>query len=254
MSHMSIIGKAVTMNHVEQTDIIRKYKSLSPSSKEAAVLRDKLFAGNYGLIIDIASNYQKAYALNQDDLFQEGVLGMITALDRFDVTRGIRFCTYATYWINIHILHYIKKNSKIVMLSSYANAQLSKIKNEDNAKLNKKWGEYRFSHMVGLADPNSDKESIDNVRIGINDKAYCEKPSEIIDAILKTFGVKEKLIIRCRYSVYGTYKTKLSDIGILFGITQESVRQIERKALKKLKIKLQNIGIKTTGDIIDTQD
>ena len=85
----------------KERKLISKYKA----NKSNAV-RDKIIESNYGLIIDAIKRYEKIYSLNSSDLFQEGLLGLYTALEKYDVTRGYKFSTYAINWINMAILTY----------------------------------------------------------------------------------------------------------------------------------------------------
>lgn len=232
----------------EEVRLIQQYKN-KPSKEISRII----IKSNIGLIVDLVSRYQKIYSLDSSDMFHEGVLGAYKALDKFDLKFGVKFSTYLTNWVNTYILSHIKKNARIVTVTEYANSQLLKFKKEDHEKLKDKWGGYKYNQIKVLSDvPNYDKsikrdvKSFTNTIRGLDNKNINESMNEVI----KTFSPKEKLTIRCRYSLNKIKKKTLEEIGKPFNITKERVRQIEKKALKKLRVILKRKGIKV-GDLYD---
>jgi RNA polymerase primary sigma factor len=246
------IGKQTDlMPSKDQLELLRKYKIASP--EEAVVLRNQLVSASYGLVLKLAAGYEKAYYLNSEDLFKEGVLGLCKAIDKFDPKHGTKFNTYATYWVNLYLIQFIKKNSKLVTMTEYANNQLTRLKKEDHAKLKTKWGEYKYSEIRNLSNPEGERNSSDVIK---DDNSFLSKIKldncrDVINGIIKTFSVKEKVILRCRFSLNNGKRLKLEEIGRPYKVTKECIRQIERKAIGKLKKRLIKIGVVSIGEMHD---
>lgn len=245
-------GHSVTVPWEEQKKWIVAYQATSDDAQRK-LLRDKILQANFGLIISQASKYEKAYKISSEDLFQEGILGLCKALDKFDFKHNAQFNTYATYWANLFIIQYIKKNSRIVNVTEYANLQISLLKKENHKKLRLRWGEYKYIEFLNLLTENNYEEPGDDIDYeddGMDD-VRSSISSKIINGILKTLSVREKVIVRCRYPLHGNARKKLDEIGAMYNITKECIRQIERKAINKIKARLQKTGITSFGEIHD---
>jgi RNA polymerase sigma factor (sigma-70 family) len=153
----------------------------------------------------------------------------------------------------MYILDYIKKNTKIVSVTEYARSRLYKLKKEDPDKLKKAWGDYEFCQISNLSLPESDKNPTDKLRDGNSPtkEIHEERLSKVLSDIIKTFAVKEKVVLRCRYGLNKGKKKRLDELGDAFTVTKECMRQIERRAIKKLKSRLKKIGIHSMQDIIN---
>ena len=216
-------------------------------------IKDKIVQSNYGTVLDIISRYKHIYSIDQSDLFQEGILGLYKAMDKFDPTKGTKFSTYATYWINLYVYAFIKKQSRPVTVTVYGNAQLLKLKKSSEDSLTEEWGEKKFNFIKSLSEGVNLDSSFDDKRIGYDPKNYIKKRdlTDLLNKIIKTFPVKEKIILRCRFCLNRGKKLKLDDVGFPFEITRERIRQIEKKAIKRLKIRLAKCGINNMGDLDD---
>lgn len=244
------LGYAKTaMSPEAQLQLLREYKKANGEIKTA--LRNKIISTNFGLILNIASKYDKANQMGSEDIFQEGVLGMYKAIDKYNPDMGAAFCTYATYWVRLFIIEFIKKNSKLVRVTEYANNQLGELKkNSDDKKLQDKWGYYRYQEIKNLSEKKDSDVSLFRDMKDESDflgDIKIENFKSILNKILKTFSVREKVIIRCRFALNNGKRKKLEEIGKPFGITKEGIRQIERKAMRKLKKRLINLGISSSG-------
>jgi RNA polymerase primary sigma factor len=183
----------------------------------------------------------------------EGILGMIKALDKFDVNTGNRFSTYATYWINCALYAYIKRNSRIVSVTEYANVYLLKFKkSKDHEELKREWGLNKYKEIQGLSEISSCDLSLNK---NIKDPSSITLDSErvgirlFLDNIIQKLSAKEKAIIRLRYGLNNGERKTLKEIGDWFGISQERIRQIERKVLKRIRSHFDKRGIKHSGDL-----
>lgn len=118
------INKIPLLSEKEEIELAKKILSGDLSAK------NKLIESNQRLVVSIAKDYSYKYSNNIDilDLIQEGNFGLIYAVDKFDYTKGYRFATYATYWINQKIRYYIVEQSKSIKLSYRANRELLKVK------------------------------------------------------------------------------------------------------------------------------
>jgi RNA polymerase primary sigma factor len=242
------LGKPTpTLSIKEEIELITEFKK----TKSLKIAR-KVIKANFGLAIEAIKKYNRIYSFDDADMFQEGVLGLYKALEKFDLSLEIRFATYATNWVHTYILSFIKKNARIVTVTEYANSQLLKFKKAiDHVELKDKWGNYKYNQIKVLSDV-----AVYDKPIKKDIKSFADSSKELhkkniqtnVNEILKTFSPKEKLTIRCRYSLNKGTKKTLEEIGYPFNITKERIRQIEKKALKKLRASLKKKGIKI-GDM-----
>lgn len=242
------IGKPTpSLSQSEEIRLITEFKKTKSSE-----IGRKIAEANYGLVIEVIKKYKRIYSLDDADMFQEGVLGVYKGLDKFDLSFGIRFGTYVTHWIGMYVLSFIKKNARIVTVTEYANSQLLKFKKSVNhGELKDSWGGYKYNQIKVLSDVAMYDKTIKRDIRSFSDSSKDLNKKNIkksVNEILKTFSPKEKLTIRCRYSLNRGTKKTLEEIGYPFDISKERIRQIEKKALKKLRASLKKKGIKL-GDM-----
>jgi RNA polymerase sigma factor (sigma-70 family) len=212
------------------------------------ILRNELIKSNYGTIVSIAKKYKKAYFLYSQDMFNEGVLGLCKAIEKYNPSFGCSFTTYANYYINLDIITFVKHNSRSVTITEHANYKLQKMKdkNPDNP-------DFKTRQILELytEDEQFDPLMHFDSTVDMEGAMLKENRSNVINEILKSFPVKEKLVLRCRYNLNNLKRMSLHEIGSFFQITSECVRQIERKALKRLRARLVKLNIVERGDFID---
>ena len=233
----------------KQLELIRAYKSESSESAKA-LLRNEIVKANYGTILNIAQSYSKAYSVFSEDMFNEGVLGACKALDKYDPKFENSFTTYATYWINLFVITFIKHNSKSVTITEYANYKLQKMNREGTVPNNPNFKTRKITELYAedeTLDPATHKDD----KIDIDGGLLKSNRSDLIDNILKTFPVREKVVIRCRYNLNNCKRKNLHEIGAFFDVTSECVRQIERRALKRLRARFVKLGITKRKDFAD---
>jgi len=229
------------------------------------------------LVVRIASKF-KGYGLPLGDMIQEGNTGLLEAANRFDPERNVRFSTYATWWIMAAIQEYIVRNSSIVRIgttpaqkSLFFNLRKLRARLTDNSgnrmteeerqliaselrvplaavermeshfsrpdrSLNATVGESESNELVDLlADDSPDPEKI------VGDIVDSETRAQWISDAMQHLTPREQEVIKSRF--LGEEKTTLAQIGETFGVTKERIRQIEGKALTKLRTALEDRGV-----------
>ena len=249
---------------------ISKYKLLS--SEEEIELAKKIANGdeeakrlfiksNLRLVVSIAKRYKNTGAQLQD-LIQEGNIGLIEAVDRFDYTLGYKFSTYAIWWIKQTIRHFLAKHMRNISVAYNINDKITKIKkyqiefyikNGREASIKElsehfSVSEKRIEEIIVFAqdtvslDQNiKDNENItlgdsvtDNNSISPEDYAFHEKLKDDIEILLSILNERERQIITRRFGLDGNNSSTLAEIGKEYNLTRERIRQIENSALKKL--------------------
>ncbi len=225
--------------------------------------QDRLVRANLRFVVNVAKKYQNQ-GLPLMDLISEGNIGLMNAVERFDATKGYHFISYAVWWIRQAILKAICEKSRMIRLPlNRANelVQIDKARKvvhgnrTEEAELREIAGLLNMTedHVRDIVNISRDMVSLDspvNVErdsstIGdfIEDSRY-EQPEdyvvsanlrEDIDAILDTLTPKEAEVIRYRYGLSGYRAMSLKEIGVKFNLTKERIRQIEKKAIKRLQ-------------------
>jgi RNA polymerase primary sigma factor len=224
--------------------------------------RDRMIEGNVRLVISIAKRYINR-GLEFADLLEEGNVGLIKAVEKFNYRKGFKFSTYATWWIKqaitraiadqartvrvpAHIIDAINKVAKVQrkFMQAYSREPtLSEIAQRLSTPKEKIQALAKISQFgVSLDKPVDDEESS-----FIGDFIYDEKtasPSraagvsilgEKLEEALKVLSKREERVLRLRFGLGDGYARTLEEVGQIFNITRERVRQIEAKALKKLR-------------------
>lgn len=230
-------------------------------TKILAQNRQKLIEGHLALVISIAKHYQhKSLALL--DLIQEGNIGLMQAVDRFDAQRGIRFTTYASYYIRGYIQEAIKGKGALIKLSRHRVDTLQKIE-----KARQRVGQIEEPTLLKLAKaleivpaklhvllntPNAEAsmEALsDQVRWLKESRlpsplqaVMTEERDRLLAKALKVLDPRERKMIRMRFGMSKENEHTLEQIGNYFDLSKERVRQIEKGALGTLKKTLYRAG------------
>jgi RNA polymerase primary sigma factor len=222
----------------------------------------KLSGGNLRLVVSIAKKYRNR-GLSFLDIIQEGNTGLMRAVDKYEYRRGYKFSTYATWWIRQAITRAIADHARTIRIPVHMIETMSKLRNiskmlmqelgreptiEEIAKKAKMTvSETRrvlkiSRHPISLDRPVGESEDsyfgdfIEDERAeNPVDCATQEMLKDKIEQVLKTLTYREREIIKLRYGIGDGYTYTLEEVGRIFKVTRERVRQVEAKAIRKLQ-------------------
>ena len=222
----------------------------------------KLSGGNLRLVVSIAKKYRNR-GLSFLDIIQEGNTGLMRAVDKYEYRRGYKFSTYATWWIRQAITRAIADHARTIRIPVHMIETMSKLRNiskqlmqevgreptiEEIAKRAKMTvGETRrvlkiSRHPISLDRPVGESEDSyfgdfieDEKADNPVESATQEMLKDKIEQVLKTLTYREREIIKLRYGIGDGYTYTLEEVGRIFKVTRERVRQVEAKAIRKLQ-------------------
>ena len=221
---------------------------------------NKLVTHNLRFVVAVAKKFQEQ-GLPLEDLINEGNLGLIKAVDRFDETRGFRFISYAVWWITQNIRQAIQKTGRVIKLPAHVRESMGNlyrqslefeknIEREPTAeelaeimRTSPKWVDDLikvFSEPVSLDEPIGDSETALLQLMVSNDprpEAMLMKKSleKEIMTVIHTLGEREKIVITYYFGIGGSKQKNLQEIANELQITGERIRQIKERALQRLR-------------------
>jgi len=254
--------QTMSRGRVSNAEIAKLIREISKHEQEARNLREKLINSNLRLVVSIAKNYMNR-GLSFLDLIQEGNIGLIKAVDRYSYRKG-RFSTYATWWIRQTITRALADQSRTIRVPVHMIEQINKVihmSRELMQKLRRKPSPEEIAkeaHLplrkvrrvlrivqepISLETPIREREDTHlsdfienkNIESPSNAVTYSMRSEKLLET-LKTLNAKEEEILKLRFGLgKDGYRHTLEEVGRIFNVTRERIRQIEAKALKRLK-------------------
>lgn len=255
--YLKDIGKVPLLTAEEEVEYAKRMEDGDDEAKA------RLCEANLRLVVSIAKRYVVRTSMQFLDLIQEGNLGLLKAVEKFDHTKGFRFSTYATWWIRQSITRAIADQARTIRIPVHMVETINKLirvsrqllqalgRDPTTAEIAEKMGmtEEKVSEIqkiaqdpVSLENPVGEEED-SKIADFVEDesiKSPIEAASQLILkeqllAAIDTLTPREQKVIRLRYGLDDAHPRTLEEVGKEFNVTRERIRQIEAKALRKLR-------------------
>lgn len=238
-----------------------EYILVEKKNKGDEEARNKLIASNLRLVVSIAKKYLNQ-GLSFDDLIQEGNIGLMNAVEKYDNRYDAKISTYATHWIRQHILRAIQDKANIIRVPVYFSEFTNKLQRTKERFFTKNGREATRGEIAALLETSQEKiveasecifdvvnledseEEIDEL-VEKNIEEQAKMSPEVyaynnciecqLDDVLQTLTPKEQCILRFRFGFDDGIVKTLEEVGEIFRVTRERIRQVEAKGLKKLR-------------------
>jgi len=248
---------------LEEPDLLRRrVRAIQKVFNDYEQAKRELSGGNLRLVVSIAKKYRNR-GLSFLDIIQEGNTGLMRAVDKYEYRRGYKFSTYATWWIRQAITRAIADHARTIRIPVHMIETMSKLRNISKRLVQELGREptiQEIAEQAGMTIPEARRVlkisrhpiSLDRP-VGESEDSYfgdfiedesAESPVETagtemlkdrIEEVLKTLTYREREIIKLRYGIGDGYTYTLEEVGRIFKVTRERVRQVEAKAIRKLQ-------------------
>lgn len=254
--YMREMGQFSMLSADEEIELAHRIAKGDQSAK------NELVEANLRLVVSLARHYQGC-GLSYQDLIQEGNIGLIKAAEKFDVSKGFRFSTYASWWIKQALSRAIADQSRTIRIPVHMTENINKFKKAERellSQLNREPKIKEIADAMGISEKQAkeiqsyivEPTSLD-IQVGDDDdttigsfvedthfvnpeSAYIkESNGDVVNAVLDTLSDREANILRLRFGIGGKKAMTLEEVGKEYGLTRERIRQIEAKALRKLR-------------------
>ena len=254
--YMREMGQFSMLSADEEIELAHRIAEGDQSAK------NELVEANLRLVVSLARHYQGC-GLSYQDLIQEGNIGLIKAAEKFDVSKGFRFSTYASWWIKQALSRAIADQSRTIRIPVHMTENINKFKKTERellSKLNREPKIKEIADAMGISEKQAkeiqsyivEPTSLD-IQVGDDDDATIgsfiedthfvnpesayikESNGDVVNAVLDTLSDREANILRLRFGIGGKKAMTLEEVGKEYGLTRERIRQIEAKALRKLR-------------------
>lgn len=254
--YLKEIGRVPLLSAEEEIELAIKINDGDERAKK------RLTEANLRLVVSIAKRYV-GRGMHFLDLIQEGNVGLIKAVEKFDYTKGFKFSTYATWWIRQAITRAIADQARTIRIPVHMVETINRLKKAHSRLLHENGydpSEEQIAEFMGLSvdrvreimrvaqepvsmetpiGPEEDSRLVDFIRDedapAPDDAALKSITNEDIDAVLHTLAPREEEVVRLRFGLRDGRCHTLEEVGTQFNVTRERIRQIEAKALRKLR-------------------
>ena len=264
-AYMQDVSDIPLLTREEESRLAEDIHSGDP--EKFAKARETLVVSNLRLVVKIAHDF-KGMGLPLSDLISEGNIGLMRAAEKFDISKGAKFSSYAAWWIKQAMRRAISSQSRTIRVPIQSAGRMSKIKQAHSAlknELGRTPTDAEIAEYLELSERSvSMLKNIDLRMVSIHDQIKDGEDSEYQDVIpdpsaksadtamhrvdaifrlmelVQTLNPRERMVLEMRFGLRGNAPCTLEDISEIVGRTRERIRQIQNNALKKLKNKMEN--------------
>lgn len=256
--YLKEINKIPLLSREEENELALK------AQKGDKAAKNKIVTANLRFVVNVAKNYQN-HGLDLTDLISEGNIGLMTAIEKFDISKGYHFISYAVWWIRQSILKAVCEKSRAIRLPLNRANELVQIEHARKSVHGKKTEQQEFEEVAAMLNMsanhvremvNISREMVsldaevngndashamiadfqeDTINVRPEEKIIEKTMSKDIDNVLETLRPNERKVIKMRYGLNGAKPMSLKEVGEHCDLTKERIRQIEKTAIMRLQ-------------------